>query len=143
MRLFLLGVVLIFTIGCNTSGPPVEFEISNGFVGHIWLIEDGAASEVPLEDGKYLVRVPANGVLRVRNFQPFAQWHSQTVRYADGTNIPIKRAGSTHPAKQITFQDCGIGLRQRNGREITRAHYVVASESHALPYNDNIPGIDN
>ena len=84
VRLALI-LMLLFCTGCGQgSGPPVEIVVRNGFTGPIWIMLDAKGQDIPLVKGRYQILIPADGVLRVRSFGPFNQWHRSYARYEDG-----------------------------------------------------------
>jgi hypothetical protein len=71
----------------------VDIVVSKGFTGPIWIVLDPEGKDMPQVNGRYQVVIPADGVLRVRSFRPFEQWHQMSARYADGTSLPEADGG--------------------------------------------------
>src|SRR4051812_15898016 len=79
-------LVALFVTGCSAgSGPPVEFVVPKGFTGPVWIVLDPDGQDIPLVGDRYQVVIPADGVLRVRTFQPFDRWHQSFAKYDDGS----------------------------------------------------------
>jgi hypothetical protein len=71
------------------QGTPVHFVFPGGFKGPVRLVLDPSAGEdITPTNGQIIYAIPADGLLRVKSFEPFRGWHKQTANYEDGTVIP-------------------------------------------------------
>ncbi|MFO0802098.1 MAG: hypothetical protein U0791_03095 [Gemmataceae bacterium] len=91
----------------------MEFVFPKDFKGHAWIILDPASEEIPFLDGLYRVMIPQDGVLRVKSFRPFEQWHESRCRYNDGTTL---RAMHSHPDGSDKFGLWFGGRATQSGR---------------------------
>lgn len=71
------------------EGTPVHFVIPNGFKGPIRLtIDPITGKDVVPTNGQFVYAIPADGLVRVKSFEPFRVWHKETASYENGTAIP-------------------------------------------------------
>jgi hypothetical protein len=127
--------------GCGDgSGPPVEIIVPKGFTGPIWIVLSADGQDIPLANGRYQVVVPSGGLLRVRSFSPFDNWHKQSARYADGMPLPVAnlqegvgpdevvlRDGSTH-IQALPGGGNHVVLGGKDGKDIRWIHWFVGTE---------------
>lgn len=143
MRRAALMLGVLWLAGCgHRSGPPVELVVPKGFTGTIWLIIDPAAQEIPLVDGRYLITIPAGGVLRVRSHSPLQHWHSFSARYEDGTLILQDHGSDSGVAPEaVAVRGSWSGVSQRGGREYRYHTYFVgtAKQRAEMPADEDIP----
>ncbi len=116
-----------------SSAPTVEIVVPPGFTGPVWIIEDPMAESLTaLEDGRYQVEIPENGVLRVRSAQSFDPTVSRslTARYEDGTPLPgpydAVPAGDT-----IALRPLGGTITVGGGPMRRKFLFYVGTESEA------------
>jgi hypothetical protein len=139
----LLVVVLI--AGCGDgSGPPVDIIVPKGFTGRIWIVLDASAQDIPLVNGRYQVVIPADGVLRVRSFRPFEQWHGSSPRYDDGTPLPEDFGDGPAGPEVVALRGGGGAMTWRDGKEVRWLPYFVgtAKQYRERPDFDYPPGIE-
>jgi hypothetical protein len=73
----------------NREGTPVHFVVQNGFKGPIRLPLDPIdGKDVVPTNGQFVYVIPADGLLRVKSFEPFRRWHKETASYENGSAIP-------------------------------------------------------
>ncbi len=77
------------TIQCSGTGPPVLYILPDNFRGQIKLVVDAEAPEVPLLDGNYVVRVPREGLVKVKSTDFLFQWHEVRARFKSGKALSI------------------------------------------------------
>ncbi|MCH7885441.1 MAG: hypothetical protein IIC01_09350 [Planctomycetes bacterium] len=71
------------------SGPPVHFILPDGWQGKFKLALNKAGGiQIDLKNDCYTYRIPEIGVLRVKSFAPFKQWHGITMAFEGGVSIP-------------------------------------------------------
>ena len=89
---------LFLTTGCKQSGHPVHFILPNGYKGTFKLVIDKKNGvEYKIQNGRYVIRIPKSGILKVKNFDPFYMWHKETASYEDGIPIPDINFGKRNP----------------------------------------------
>jgi hypothetical protein len=120
------GLSLFF--GDGGSGPPIEIVLPTGFTGPITLVlDEGNGVDIPLIDGRYFLEVPATGLVRVKSFAPFQQWHQEKFVYANGTHIPSASSSNSEPAmiqKRVTTNGTSNGV-------INMSTFVGTDEQYA------------
>lgn len=90
---FLLLTFLIF--GCGSSTPKIHFQISDDFSGDFVIVKnDGQGIVVPRKDDKYIIKIPKNGILRIKSYVPFDQWHTVSASFLSGKTIPYGHEGT-------------------------------------------------
>jgi hypothetical protein len=118
----------------RSSAPPVEFIVPTGYKGPVWVIEDrGAGSPLAIQDGRYQLKIPPSGVLRLASVQPCEVHSSRTARYEDGTPLGVG-AGSGSGASGITFYSGGKMVRVGGGPTRTLFFYFVGAEKEAQAF---------
>ncbi len=93
MRHILLLMAVLAPAGCYRSGRLVEFVVPKGHVGPVWILHEPDAPDLPVVDGRYQVRFPDGGVLRVRSMSPFDRFKVVSTRYDDGSPLPYLVSG--------------------------------------------------
>jgi hypothetical protein len=84
----LLSVSALLFSGCDRSGPPVRFVLPEDFRGVFQISVDRAhGSELLKSNGMFVIVVPANGRVVVKDDRFLTRWHSQTALYPNGTVI--------------------------------------------------------
>jgi len=95
--------VLFFAVVTATScaAHRIHYVLPDGYVGIIKIVrDDNNGLEVKNKEGKYILEVPAHGVLKLKNFDLFDSYEF-TAAEKTGKEIPI-----VHP-----FPDDGVALR--------------------------------
>lgn len=130
MRRAALMLGLLCLIGCGGmgNGPPVELVVPTGFTGTVYLPLDAAGSDIPLVNGRYQIVVPADGVLRVRSYQPLQEWHSFSARYKDGTLIPWDHSSDSGVLPDaVAVRGSGFIGGERDGRKYQYHWFFVGT----------------
>lgn len=80
----------------DRPGLPIEFIVPANFHGSIELVKDRkAGSELTPQGGKYVIVVPATGVLRIKDGSPFHRWHTESCRDTSGKPRNLEGGGVT------------------------------------------------
>ena len=94
---------------CRGVFPLVHFVLPDGYTGVFKIVLDEANGiDVRLTDGRYTYEIPAGGILRVKSFKHFEQWHEATAAYRNGTQIPTL---STVNSDTVALRSLGIYTR--------------------------------
>lgn len=91
--------------------PTVQFVVPSGFRGIVCVTESPNGRAVEATNDRFVVEVPATGVLIVRSAQFFTAWHEESWRFSDGTAIPDESAPSTGADEIVAI---GLGSRSIN-----------------------------
>ena len=80
------------------QGPDIHFILPDGFHGEI-RIEQGVtdASDPPLEDGHYTIRIPSTGLVRIKSTELFAPWHKERAFSSTGRELPVLSGHAEQP----------------------------------------------
>jgi hypothetical protein len=80
------------------QGPDIYFILPDGFHGEI-RIEQGVAdaSDPPLEDGHYAIRIPSTGLVRIKSTELFAPWHKERAFSSTGGEFPVLSGHAEQP----------------------------------------------
>jgi hypothetical protein len=89
---------------------------------------DPSGQDLPLLEGRYQVMIPANGVLRLRSFEPFEQWHQSSARYADGSVLPKDSGATSVGPEVVALRGGGEAVTSINGEEVRWLPYFVGTE---------------
>jgi hypothetical protein len=115
----------LLAAGCSSKGSPIVIVVPKGYTGMIRIVNDPTAPEIPLTDGCYCVVIPPNGVLPVRSLKPFQRWHSETVKYDDGSPLRSVTPGQRVEAGEDVVL---IGLGSVSGGQEARCiEYFVGT----------------
>jgi hypothetical protein len=85
----LIAAWFLLTACRQERGPTVRIIVPDGFKGPIKIAETRRGTDINVEKGEYVYRIPTNGVLTVRNAAGFAQPHYEEAYWASGTSLPI------------------------------------------------------
>ena len=119
-------VLALLLSGCSgKSGPPVQLIVPKGFTGWVWLLLDPNSDPIPLVNGQYQIVVPANGILRVRDFEPLNRWHSFNAFYDDRTPIPQAYNSIDDFPNDVAVRGGDSGVSLRDGREYRHCSYFI------------------
>jgi hypothetical protein len=83
-------MALALAASCQRPGRDVMFILPDGYRGRFEIAldhKDGNAP--PLVDGKWILRIPETGRLRLNTLDIFQSWHSQSAFYRSGQRIPM------------------------------------------------------
>jgi hypothetical protein len=83
----LLLTVLGLAAGCDSNGPPIRIIVPRDFRGEFRIVETPEGRDVLLRNGEYVYTIPRSGQLLVKSFAPFAQWHTESITFDDGTPV--------------------------------------------------------
>ncbi len=110
------------------QGTPIHFVIPNGFKGPIQLpLDPVAGKNVVPTNGQFVYTIPADGLLRVKSFDPFRDWHKQTASYEDGTAIP----NEYETWSGVIFHDLGESTL---GNSLPVMHWFVGSKAEFVQW---------
>jgi hypothetical protein len=125
----ILVLLLLIIAGCRGgNGPAVDIVVPKGFTGSVWIMLDSGAQEIPLVNGRYEVVIPGDGVLRVRSFLPFEQWHESSARYDDGSALPEADEVNPGGADIVALRGGDIAVTQRAGKDVRWMNYFVGTQ---------------
>jgi hypothetical protein len=105
-----------------TPTPPVaEMVLPTGFTGPVWIVYDAQVGEASaLVDGRYQLRIPADGTLRLSSLEPLMDGTLQSACYEDGTRLPYygeaEFAGDT-----VALRRGGMIIKRPSGPTINRS----------------------
>jgi|SRR5579862_6668834 len=89
IKIIAMAIVGAFLSGCERKSPTVVFNIPNNFRGVIAVIPNQTNGNPWLEtNGVYDLRIPTNGLVRMKSWGPLAQWHKERALFQNGTAIP-------------------------------------------------------
>jgi hypothetical protein len=101
--------------GCaDRSGRPVRVILPDGYKGKFSIIKDKAGEDLIAEDGCWVFRIPASGVLRIKDNSPFFVPHREEFLYSDSTPLPVKSLGAS-PGTIQTGPNSGEGSTDYDG----------------------------
>ncbi len=126
-RILLLFLLLPLTGCVGGNGPAVEIVVPKGFTGSVWIMLDPGAQDIPLVNGRYEVVIPGDGVLRVRSFRPFAQWHESSARYDDGSPLPEAYKVPAGGPDIVALRGGDSAVTQRDGKDVRWMSYFVGT----------------
>jgi hypothetical protein len=93
---------LLLCLGCQSRVNQVEFVIPVGFRGTIILRHELDAPPIPMENGRYILKIPENGDLVYGGEDPFVSY-LRTARFADGETIWVSTRGDRPQKDQIAL----------------------------------------
>jgi hypothetical protein len=80
------------------EGPDIHFILPDGFHGEIRIEQSVAdASDPPLEDGHYTIRIPSTGLVRIKSTELFAPWHKERAFSSTGREFPVLSRHAEQP----------------------------------------------
>jgi len=66
-------------------GRPIKIVLPVGYEGEFSIVEDPLNGQpLVMERGEWVFRIPPEGVLAVKDLQPFRVWHKETHVFSDG-----------------------------------------------------------
>ena len=102
--------VALLLAGCDLGdhSPPVHFVLPDDFRGEI-RIEQGVtdASDPPLENGHYTIRISSSGLVRVKTMELFSHWHKERAFSASGRELPVLSGHGEQP-EVTALRDLGM-----------------------------------
>ena len=133
-----LLILSVVSASSQTQTEPkysIHFILPDGYVGAFRLVLDHPAGlAMKLQDGRYILRIPRNGTLRIKSFKPFAELHDASAAYKNGKKIPYDPSGSLMP-KSIAFRRVWLvtGGVDGNGEMIapTIWTYIIGTKQQA------------
>ena len=134
MRVLLFVLVASFSAPQSscTSGRNIHFVLPDGYVGRFEVVLDEVnGADVKFENGRYTYEIPENGVLRVKSFEPFNEWHRKTAAYRSGKVIPDEDEVDSSVAALRSLS--GSGSTSRGGKEVGPVilGYAIGTEDEA------------
>jgi hypothetical protein len=98
-RVLAFAPVFFCFLGCHSKPNQVHFIISDGFRGAFAVKpDDPDGIELVKEDGRYNVRIPEGGVLRIKGYNPFHVFLSKA-SFANGEEIWVEKRLDDRPRK--------------------------------------------
>jgi hypothetical protein len=99
-RAAFLAITPVLLASCEflDRGPDIHFILLDGFHGEI-RIEQGVAdaSDPPLEQGHYTIRIPSAGLVRVKTMELFSHWHKERAFSSNGRELPVLSGHAEQP----------------------------------------------
>jgi hypothetical protein len=96
--LFVLFTPLLLGSCDFDHGPALHFILPNDFHGEIRVDEGVAdASDPPLEQGHYTIRIPNTGLVRVESTELFSRWHHERAFSESGRELPVLSGHAEQP----------------------------------------------
>jgi len=99
-RAAFLAITPVLLASCDflDRGPDIHFILLDGFHGEI-RIEQGVAdaSDPPLEQGHYTIRIPSAGLVRVKTMELFSHWHKERAFSSNGRELPVLSGHAEQP----------------------------------------------
>ena len=134
--LYLIFFVIIASIaGCMPHGDPVHFQLPDNYRGVFKLVLDPTNGlVVSLKEGQFTYVIPTNGVLRVKTFDPFDPFHTESASYAGGTPIPMGPLLNPNISPDVVAcRDTGMHEDTgENGQWVRSIAYVIGTENQEL-----------
>lgn len=136
-----LAIAVILPFGLiayhDGQGHPISLILPKEHRGTVKLILDRRRGvDVPLEDGTYIYRIPASGVMTIRDDSPFRRWQSMRVSYGNGRRIAIADEELTTADEVAIHSLGGFGVRTENGRTEESMQWFVGSRAEKLKFVD-------
>jgi len=110
--------------------------VPNGYTGSVRIMLDPDGQDIPLVGGRYRVVIPADGMLRVRSFDPFEQWHELSARYVDGSPLPQASAGNPAGPDTVALRGGGSMVEERGNTQVRWIFYFVGTEAQYRANSD-------
>ena len=115
-RLIFLAVIAAVSSACFLLIPEVHYVLPDGYVGMFKIILDESNGiDVQRANWRYAYEIPPDGILRVKSFAPFHNWHETKASYKNGSKVLTE--DSSVKDDVIALRD--IGTRERGGYPVT------------------------
>jgi hypothetical protein len=102
----LLGCSASLLVGCDGSGPPVHFSVPDGFRGAFKISVDRKHGIQPVKsNGVWMIVVPTNAHLVIKDDWFFRKWHSETASYYSGKPVGDGQMSTNAVALRSLFSD--------------------------------------
>ena len=123
------GVVLLFSLGCESKPNQVHFIIPDGFRGSFAVkSDDQDGIMLGQENGHFVLRIPESGVLGIRGYYPFRSY-LDTASFVNGDEIWVsKQFGDKPRREQIALWGWTTEALYENGKPINRDWWFVGTE---------------
>src|SRR5205807_1371036 len=127
-RVLVITAVLCVCLGCQSKPNQVHFIIPTGFRGAFAIKPDDPAGTILVkEDRRYLVRIPANGVLGIKGYDPFCSYLC-TASFANSNSIWVSKRIDDKPRKdQIALWSGGTQVRHENENPVSLYWWFVGT----------------
>ena len=81
------------------EGPDLHFILPDKFHGEIRIQQSvGNASDPPLENGHYTIRIPSTGLVRIKSTEKlFTPWHKERAFSSTGRELPVLSGHAEQP----------------------------------------------
>lgn len=131
LLIVLAAGVSVWQSSC-TSGRNIHFVLPDGYTGRFEVVlDEGNGIDVKVENDRYTYEIPESGVLKVKSFEPFNEWHKKTAAYRSGKVIPDENeVDSNTPALRSLS---GSGSRSIGGKNVGPVilGYAIGTEEQA------------
>jgi hypothetical protein len=86
----MLAVFVFIPSGCTRTRTRINIILPEGYAG-VFRIEKNAANgqDLAKRDGAWVFKIPADGLLLVKDLSPFHDWHEQIVEYPSGRPVAV------------------------------------------------------
>jgi hypothetical protein len=129
---FAIAAAVAVSQSSCTYGRNIHFVLPDGYAGRFEVVLDEVNGiDVKFEDGRYTYEIPESGILKVKSFEPFNDWHRKTAAYRNGTVIPDEdQVNSEIPALRSLS---GSGSRSVGGKNVGPVilGYAIGTEDEA------------
>jgi len=120
------SLLLVFggLMGCKQEsvGRPIHFIAPDKLTGFVQIIEDATNGvELVSTNGRLIVAIPTNRIVRVRSIAPWSAPHEESAQYANGDPIPMDLSMSSNVVGLRS-----MGIIERNDHRILA--YVIGTE---------------
>lgn len=124
-------VGLILACSRNSDRKHLIYVVPNDFKGVLRIVEDPDAEPIVANEGAYIFKFGADGILRVSNFSDFVdEWVTKDAIYEDGRKLPIGDLVSNPEASvQYLYWPTGAYTRVVNGVERLTSHGFIGIPS--------------
>lgn len=138
IRLILIAMTAGLSVSLSSCnyGRNIHFILPDAYTGRFEVVLDEVNGlDVKFENDRYTYQIPQSGVLKVKSFEPFQQWHEETAAYKSGQEIP---RDSDDPNVVALRSLGGSGTRNIEGQNVgpTILGFAVATEAQALKLMD-------
>jgi hypothetical protein len=131
---FSFGFIFLVLTGCSSSSA-VQIVLPVNFSGPVWIIEDTQQGQmIPSVGGRYLINVPASGIVRFSSLGPLMRPHSFSARFADGSFLPVESQLPEGSDSTFALRSGGLVSSSRDNRNVSFFAYYVGKRAQAKQF---------